>query len=38
MTSSVEQTHEALRRQQNENPLVTEENVFSVIEDAMDGE
>ncbi|RUS66487.1 hypothetical protein CUZ56_01767 [Saezia sanguinis] len=38
MTNSVEQTHEALRQQQNGNPLVTDENVFSVMEDAMDGE
>jgi len=38
MTSNVEQTHDALRRRQNDNPLITEENVFSVMEDAMDGE
>ncbi|CAK7051100.1 T6SS effector BTH_I2691 family protein [Saezia sanguinis] len=38
MTNGVEQTYEALRQQQNDNPLVTEENVFSVMEDAMDGE
>jgi len=38
MTNGVEQTYEALRQQQNDNPLITDENVFSVMEDAMDGE
>ncbi|CAK7051125.1 hypothetical protein [Saezia sanguinis] len=38
MGSTTEQIQAELRRQDNDNPLITEENVFSVIEDAMDGE